>query len=68
MEDGSNRSAVHLAAMINDHPTSDPDTAGERSIELEAQDKDGKTPAHYAARHGSIKSFQVLLANDVDMI
>ena len=26
-----------------------------------------KTPAHYAARHGSIKSFQVLLANDVDI-
>lgn len=39
----------------------------ERGAELDTVDKDGKTPAHYAAKHGSVQSLAVLLKSAVDI-
>ena len=39
----------------------------ERGMELDSADKEGKTPAHYAARHGSLSCLTVLIKNAVDI-
>ena len=36
-------------------------------MELDTTDKEGKTPAHYAAQHGSLSSLDVLVKNAVDI-
>ena len=39
----------------------------DRGMELDTADREGKTPAHNAARHGKLASLKVLLKNAVDI-
>ena len=65
LEDNLGRSSVHLAAL---HDHSNVITClMERGMELDSTDKEGKTPAHYAARQGSLSCLVVLIKNDVDI-
>ena len=65
LEDKLGRTCVHLAAL-HDHP----DVIVclmERGMELDSTDREGKTPAHYAAQHGSLSSLRVLVRNAVEI-
>ena len=65
LEDNLGRSDVHLAAL-HDH-TNVIVCLMERGMELDMPDKEGKTPAHYAAQHGSLSTLGVLVKNAIDI-
>lgn len=39
----------------------------ERGMELDSVDHKGKTPAHYAAKHGNLDCLRCLIKSAVDM-
>ena len=65
LEDNLGRTDVHLAALHNH--TNVIVCLMERGMELDSPDKEGKTPAHYAAQHGSLSTLDVLVKNAVDI-
>ena len=56
---------MHLAAL-KDH-ASIVQCLMERGMELDTVDHEGKTPAHYAAQHGSLACVKLLVRNAMDM-
>lgn len=65
LEDNFNRTGVHLAAIKNH--SSIIQCLMERGAELESTDREGKTPAHYAAQYGSLDCLNLLLKSAVDI-
>ena len=65
MEDKQGRTGVHLACM-RDHDGI-VQSLVQRGMELDIGDRMGKTPAHYAAKYGSLACLECLAKNTVDL-